>query len=1061
MLNRNWFRKNRWVKYVTGTFLLTVVCTGVFFVAVTMRTLAEEDENAYGYVDLSHVKNLLVTENTVKVTSEGENQKDGEGSGISPLPRDSALPDSIPDIPPAVGKKGEKTNPFVILEIVPEHEQQQMIYLNPSSEDYPLDILKISIDAAKNKKARIGYHEDIIIYDDIPKFGEWFYKYNYSIYKYGDSEEKTSTKFVKADKLFSLKLSDEDIGDAGYSVSEFKSVFNEGKVKISALIEKFPKLQLEEKLKKSIENLLSKSEYELNDVLEDKYNWEMEPSSSAHVIETLRIASEDADLSMIELKEKYPDIFKNDVDGDDVSDPELKDQDNWSYSKSNQETSYTVTSDEYAIEEDISNMKMSDIINKYPSLFKKDDSGNEIVSSALKNANEWEKKKEEKEEKNHYDKNSTGYMVNVGAGKGDYYTGNVNGNQWWMPCVEFKDGGSEKNQWIYMTDKPSGDEYFALKDRDDFYTILNNGSYLTDESLIGGYLSVKDFDNGWDLYYNYNKYKFTFNNNITKYSYSYNKNVYKISYYGLKATDIIKRSLFTFGSEEEYDKFNLKVVSMTPSELNQACKGDTEETLDWIERADMFYIASYASNTNGIDNVYNMYNRYVLNKKDYTYNSSTQKIKTFDTNDLEWDLIYKILYRGTQNENLPILFNQNVGQPLENGLPGNEKIYSYLTEAVPCHESSKGTYNNMAKLYLISIQMNLLAKKSKGYERTFADDILPRFRTVTFTDKAKDGHDKNSAMTTGYYPRTYAVFPPEETDKKIEERESARYLWNKWTFYPANVPFKSSGLDTNKDNYDLYTANGYLLTYFITNADPFRDGGSAIHQCGGDGEDGSNVGIVHSAVANTNFSTIIGSDAAESSGVLNRTMNTAYLIMNRKAVTASALKFKVNQCRKMYVKISDELVLVDYASDGSYDSQKDKYKDKYKDKSIYLKATITNENNEIGVLKPVKIENDEGNVLDSSHVKILSSDRRKELKFEDEVFNVKGKKIHVKGGSLTLFVKYPLEKWQEGYRTIRFETQGRSYVQKNINGVTQKQPTEIIQKTYDVFVSERTLFELE
>lgn len=1046
MLIRNWFRKNRWVKYVTGTFLLTVVCTGVFFVAVTMRTLAEEDENAYGYVDLSDVNNLPVTENRVKVTSEGGNQKDSEGSGISPLPRESALPDSIPDIPPAVGKKGEKTNPFVILEIVPEHEQQQLIYLNPSSKDYPLDILKISIDAAKNKSARIG-SQDMTNYDDIKNFGHWFYDYNYSIYKYGDSEEKTSTKFVKADKLFSLKLSDEDIGAAGYSVSEFKSVFNDNNVKISALIEKFPELKLKEKLSVSIANLLSKSEYKLNDVLEDKYNWEMESSSSAHVIETLRIASEDANLSMIELKEKYPDIFKNDVDGDAVLDTELADQDNWSYSKSNQRTSYTVTSDEYAIEEDISNMKMSDIINKYPSLFKKDDSGNEIVSSALENADDkWKKEKEDA--KNHYDSGSTGYMVNVGAGKGDYYTGNVNGNQ----CVEFKDGGSEKNQWIYTTDKPSGDEYFDLKDRgDDFYTILNNGSYLTDESLIGGYLSVKNFQNGWNLHYN--KYKFTFNNDITKYSYSYNKNVYKIGYYGLKATDIIKRSLFTFSSEEKYDEFNLKVVAMTPSELNQACKGDTEETLDWIERADMFYIASYKSNTEGIDNVYNMYNRYVLNKKDYTYNSSTQKIKTFDTNDLEWDLIYKILYRGTQNENLPILFNQNVGQPLENGLPGNEKIYSYLTEAVPCHVSSKGTYNNMAKLYLISIQMNLLAKKSKGYERTFADDILPTFRTVTFTDKAKDGHDKNSAMTTGYYPRTYAVFPPEDTGKKIEERESARYLWNTWTFYPANVPIKPDGLDTNKDDYDLYAANGYLLTYFNTNADPFRDGGSAIHQGGGDGEDGSNVGIVHKGVTDTNFSTIIGSASADCPGVVNRTMNTAYQILNRKAVTASALKFKVNQYRKMYVKISDDLVLVDYASDGSYDSQKDKY--------IYLKATITNENNEIGVLESVKIEKDKDNVLDSSLVTILSSDRRKELKFEDKVFDVHGEKIDVKGGSLTLFVKYPLEKWQKGYRTIRFNTKGRSYVQKNINGVIQKQPTEIIQKTYDVSVSERTLFELE
>lgn len=82
-----------------------------------------------------------IINNTV-VTNEGSNLKGEEGSKAEPCSE---------EVPTCVGKKGSETNPFVILEIVADHAQQQMPYLAmEENSNTPLDIMKIGIEMARN-----------------------------------------------------------------------------------------------------------------------------------------------------------------------------------------------------------------------------------------------------------------------------------------------------------------------------------------------------------------------------------------------------------------------------------------------------------------------------------------------------------------------------------------------------------------------------------------------------------------------------------------------------------------------------------------------------------------------------------------------------------------------------------------------------------------------------------------------------------------------------------------------------------------------------------------------
>ena len=85
----------------------------------------------------------------------------------------------------------------------------------------------------------------------------------------------------------------------------------------------------------------------------------------------------------------------------------------------------------------------------------------------------------------------------------------------------------------------------------------------------------------------------------------------KFQYIGIKWNDVLKRMLINFKDEidsdgkvtqtadQQYDNYHIKIVTVTPAMINEMDKNDTENTLDYIERADMFYISSYYGGKNG------------------------------------------------------------------------------------------------------------------------------------------------------------------------------------------------------------------------------------------------------------------------------------------------------------------------------------------------------------------------------------------------------------------------------------------------------------------------------
>ena len=129
--------KRRAGKYVGIIAALTVICTLSFWALSVSNVLGKfvpEEPYVTGEPEVL---------NGIAVTSEGSNLKGEMGSGAKP---------SSKEVPTAEGKKGSKTNPFVILEIVPDHAQQQVPYL--AAEDYseePLDIMKWGIEMAKEQ----------------------------------------------------------------------------------------------------------------------------------------------------------------------------------------------------------------------------------------------------------------------------------------------------------------------------------------------------------------------------------------------------------------------------------------------------------------------------------------------------------------------------------------------------------------------------------------------------------------------------------------------------------------------------------------------------------------------------------------------------------------------------------------------------------------------------------------------------------------------------------------------------------------------------------------------
>ena len=273
-------------KYIALIAGLTVLCTaGLFVASVTnvfgMFTPKEPYVEGEPY------------EETIDVTDEGKNQKGSDGSGKVPVSN---------EVPTAQGEKGSATNPFVILEIVPEHCQQQLVYLNTDNKDYPIKMLRkenlieLGIDASNAKNLSLIQRGSLNDIDKVKALGDWIVDSEAKGYKVytigGKGEKKEKVQILECHKLFSAEVTEEDILKANRSPEQFREVYKQNGM--NGLIYQFSEL---------FKNVVDVSDDNLkNKIINDSLNWKkVDGSKYTFEVPVSAIKEEDRNLPLAEL----------------------------------------------------------------------------------------------------------------------------------------------------------------------------------------------------------------------------------------------------------------------------------------------------------------------------------------------------------------------------------------------------------------------------------------------------------------------------------------------------------------------------------------------------------------------------------------------------------------------------------------------------------------------------------------------------------------------------------------------------------------------------------------
>lgn len=898
---RNRLGKKRWnlLKYAGLTVSLALVCTLVFFVLWKTDVFGKFQAEEPYVVGDAQVKSVIVT-------SEGSNQKGKDGSGATPCST---------EVPPCTGKKGTETNPFVVLEIVPDKSQQQLAYLGQEEGDsrHPLDLLKIGIEFSKNKEKALTAMDSGMF--ESHELGRWLFHKKYSVYKVGEEEEKENIPFAYIDKLYTLEFTDEDVA----KVSE--------------------------------DNTSGKC---FGQMLDD----------------------------IKELSDNYPELFKEDSEGKKI--PKI------------------------AREEDRYNWKVTKEVNKVLQEFQ-----------------------------------NPGYLLMVKPGEGDFGFSDYTDLRNWRLTKT----GTKADRWIYVKDEddlaekyPDHPEYLEYLEKYDYNNcaVQSTKFVYKENGVDADFSQERDQNNVFDLVDSpeltglvYKIDEWSRIPSLVSYKYTFD-------YYGIKNNNILKRSLFTFRDQEDFDNFHMQVIYMTPAELNKLSKLDDEYTVDMIERADMFYIQSGDFDGNTVNDtalLEKMYYEYVD-----TEASKPDENITFYENDLEWSLCQKIIERQSSVKTLPLVFNQMVGKLLEGGISRNKNeidVHMYLTGTTENKRTcikEKGSRNNLAKLYLISIQFDLLARKKndEGFKRTFMEDIYPNIKTISLPEES--GVVKGTATTTGYYDGSHAnPIKLCTCDSDDDFKKRVYYLWNGYTFFPQDMD--EDPLSTNVDDekiLDKFIEQGYLPTIKDSNnkSQPFQND-ILSHQSGSDGNDDKNVTIVHdSSNSNTNHSSFLG-DKGDSGDLANTMLEIIFQIMNNQDKAVRPVTVTAVEQRKMYVKIADEAVMIDQEEGGKSKGDKD----------IYVKVRFwNNDNNRSGQVKEIRLVNEAGEPVKNEKGEAVTFELYTDKTFTKECDLWKNlytgeemKKqyiVSVDNAYLEGYVKFKLRDWKQGYNTLEFDTVGWIYYTK-------------------------------
>lgn len=1036
---------------------VAVICSVAWFLIYQNRVHGESKN----YIAAEPAATDQPTINGIQITSSGANTKPGTQGSLAEV-CDKRVPiagyleegesKNDKDVIKKNAKGGER-NPFVILEIVPDKKMQQMALLQ-GDDKTPVDWMKAGISTGKN------FHSGNNIENDVSNaFGYWAMNYKYNVLKYGTDStnpEYEEDTMASVAKLYQLAITNTEIEKAGYTVSDFDNKYNNGNGTLADLSSAFPKLFEKDD-----------DDQEIRDIaIADNQNWKRSKKNAYSTIECGdKVPDEDINsMTMAELAAKYPDVFKEDSDGKQIKNADL-DKQYWDVEKTTTTTTREIQTSALAIKDDVENTSVADLAAKYPDIFSTDKDGKKVTPSMIADADHWKLETTNNSWETVDLKSQGGYLVYVGEGNGDY-SFESSGNQWWFGGNVQKSSTESENVWKYVTTLPDESKNNNFQDKDNYCDILNNKTYLQDSAYMNGYLDLSKLS--WCQGKNFAKYYFKYSKSQNQYVFTCKKIEYKFEYYGLRANDVLKRSLFVFKDEEECKNFNIEVVCMTPSEINEIAKSDDADKLDMIERADLFYIETYDQKSEGLDKHFQFY-QYV--DPDYTYNAAdvqSQNIKSFKQNDLEWASCVKLLKRLSVNSNLPLMYTKQVGSLLENSTFSDESVTVHIGNW-NCNYNQKyvsglGSVCNIAKLYLISLQFDLIAPtyEDVDYQRTFFDNdedidsVIKHIYTVPLHSDVMDNTDEGSATTTGYYQT------PTGSDAK------SCYLWNRWTFFPyEETPDVITGVPVETETLMKYGyIKSYLDTAAIRNANDNTDAGHFNHQDGTNGkDDDNNVTVVHGygGSSNVNESTLNG---LTQNTIMNTMMEILYRIMNNRANTNPYdMTALIQKCKKQYTKVSDSAALYDYSSEG-----------KYTDKTLYLKVAVYNgdpidvnkRNNEAGAITLIELVNEDGDawkdeLIPQEKLGDTSTNLKKETiasrdqKASNSVYGYQiGDILNTDNYSKSIYIPFQLSAWQKGYNRIRIKTRARMFDEG-------KKTTTVQSSDHSIYLDldERALFDLQ
>ena len=480
---------------------------------------------------------------------------------------------------------------------------------------------------------------------------------------------------------------------------------------------------------------------------------------------------------------------------------------------------------------------------------------------------------------------------------------------------------------------------------------------------------------------------------------------------------------------------NVQVITVTPEMINEMDANDKEDTLDYIERADLFYINEMydgfntAADSKELNIAINFYNKYCTESGKTVDVSDQSKIKTFYDTDLEWWDCLKIIKRLSTTRNLPMMMTKLVGSMGNNGVDGTTNVKMYVDENSRSVDTA-GMLNNISKLQLITAQFDLVDST------VFTDTILPNLKVMELNEDQQDG-SKFPAKYTGYYERI-----PLADDVSVSDDYKMRcyYLWNKFTFlptgglsdkmYPKRITDDDWGADGKVQGViaELIEKYGFCEFFFwnyishgaydtlYQNPNDIGSSQALPRIDGSDGNDMKNVTFVSNAQS-TNINMGVLSEFTT-----NRMLDILKKILDNVDLTPAVLDVKLQENKKDYVKVTDNQALLDYSSEADYRSGT-------KNKRVNLKVTCPNPNNEDAVIRKLTLVKKEE---DTSGVEVPlqnteQTKQKEEFKFgwqeggKDKEKILNGYRIFKADNTTPYFVPFKLSDWQKGYSILRVD----------------------------------------